>query len=111
MGFVKKDVHCNHLFIINNKNMSTATIFFNLILEVSAKKKTAAMLFHASSHFFCLPQASAFELQLRMQRFFMSDASVCFTARIGISVADAQGPLIATTVANGCFSHPDANVS
>ena len=68
------------------------------------------MFFHASSHF-CLPQASAFKLQLRMQRSFMSDASVFFTARIGISVADAKGPLIATTVANGCFSHPDANVS
>ena len=27
-------------------------MFFNLIKEVSAKKKTAAMFFHASSHFF-----------------------------------------------------------
>jgi len=60
---------------------------------------------------FFLPQASAFKLQLRMQRFFMSDASGFFTARIGISVADAKGPLIATTAPNGCFSHPDANVS
>ena len=85
-------------------------MFLNLIKKVRAKKKLLLCFFHAPI-VFVLPQASAFKLQLRMQRFFMSDASVRFTARVGISAADAKGPLTATTVANGCFSHPDANVS
>ena len=85
-------------------------MFFNLIKEVRAKKKTDVMVFSCFQHFFHRkPRRLSCSCECNCSLCLMP--AVFLTARIGISVADAKGPLIATTVANGCFSHPDANVS
>ena len=64
------------------KKMSTAPIFFNLIKDVRAKKKCGERFF-IDSRFFS--PALAFEFFFP-PAFFMYDASVFFTARVGISV-------------------------
>ena len=76
-------------------------MFFNLIKEVRAKKKNSCDAFSCFQPFF-------YRKPRRLSCSCECNASLClmpafffFTAGIGISVADAKGPLIATTVANG----------
>ena len=84
-------------------------MFFNLIKDGRAKKKTADSVFFLDPSFFLFTASLVKHFFVYRMLFFVSDANF-FTASIGISVAVAKAPLTATTGAHSpahphiCFS-------